>query len=39
MSLEKTRLTDFVGQLGADKMRELDAALTVALGLRSSPIT
>jgi mRNA interferase MazF len=38
MSLEKTRLTDFVGQLGADKMRELDAALTVALGLRSSPI-
>lgn len=39
MSLEKTRLTDFVGELGADKVRELDAALAVALGLqpRSRP--
>jgi hypothetical protein len=38
MSLEKTRLTDFVAQLGADKIRELDAALAVALSLRSPPI-
>jgi mRNA interferase MazF len=35
MSLEKARLTDFVGELGADKLRELDAALTVALGLQT----
>ena len=34
ISLEKSRLTDFVGALGADKLRELDAALTVALGLQ-----
>ena len=40
MSLEKNRLTDFVGELGADKLRELDASLAVALGLqaRSRPI-
>jgi mRNA-degrading endonuclease toxin of MazEF toxin-antitoxin module len=39
MSLEKARLTDFVGRFGADKLRELDAALVAALGLqmRSSP--
>lgn len=35
MSLEKTRLTDFVGELGTDKLRELDAALAVALGLQT----
>ncbi len=35
MSLEKARLTDFVGRLAADKMRELDAALAVALGLQA----
>jgi mRNA interferase MazF len=35
MSLEKTRLTDFVDELGADKLRELDAALAVALGLQT----
>ncbi len=35
MSLEKSRLTDFVGQLGANKIRELDAALAVALGLQA----
>jgi mRNA-degrading endonuclease toxin of MazEF toxin-antitoxin module len=35
MSLEKTRPTDFVGELGADKLRELDAALAVALGLQT----
>jgi mRNA interferase MazF len=33
ISLDKSRLTDFVGKLGADKLRELDAALAVALGL------
>ena len=33
MSLEKSRLTDFVGELGVDKLRELDSALLVALGL------
>jgi mRNA interferase MazF len=34
MSIEKSRLTDFVGALGADRLRELDAALAIALGLR-----
>ena len=40
MSLEKSRLTDYVGELGVDKLRELDAALTVALGLqiKSQPL-
>jgi mRNA interferase MazF len=33
MSLEKTRLTDYVGELASDKMRELDSALLFALGL------
>ena len=33
MSLEKSRLTAYVGDLGADKLRELDSALLVALGL------
>jgi mRNA interferase MazF len=33
MSLEKSRLTDFVGELTFDKMRELDDALHVALAL------
>jgi mRNA interferase MazF len=33
MSLEKTRLTDYVGELASDKMRELDSALLIALGL------
>lgn len=33
MSLEKSRLTDYVGELAGDKLRELDGALLVALGL------
>jgi mRNA interferase MazF len=33
MSLEKSRLTDFVGELASEKMRELDVALHIALGL------
>jgi mRNA interferase MazF len=33
MSLEKSRLTDYVGELVGDKLRELDGALLVALGL------
>jgi mRNA interferase MazF len=37
ISLEKSRLTDYVGELTPGKMRELDVALTVALGLSSSP--
>jgi mRNA interferase MazF len=36
MSLEKSRLTDYVGELTADKLRELDNALLVALGLPTS---
>ena len=36
MSLEKSRLTDYVGELATDKMRELDMALTVAVGLPAS---
>jgi mRNA interferase MazF len=33
MSLEKSRLTDCVGELASDKLRELDTALLSALGL------
>jgi len=33
MSLEKFRLTDFVGELTPEKLHELDSALLVALGL------
>ncbi len=33
MSLEKSRLTDHVGELTFDKLRELDDALLVALAL------
>jgi mRNA interferase MazF len=33
MSLEKSRLTDYVGELALDKLHELDKALLVALGL------
>ena len=33
MSLEKSRLTDYVGELTADKLLELDTALRVSLGL------
>ena len=33
MSLEKSRLTDYVGELSIDKLRELDDALLVALAL------
>jgi mRNA interferase MazF len=33
MSLEKSRLTDYVGELAPDKLRELDSALLTALGL------
>ncbi len=33
MSLEKSRLTDYVGELTLDKLRELDDALLVALAL------
>ena len=36
MSLEKARLTDYVGELTADKLRELDDALMVALGIATS---
>jgi len=35
MSLEKSRLTDYVGELAADKLGELDSALLIALGLRA----
>src|SRR5271169_310795 len=33
MSLEKSRLTDYVGELMPDRLQELDDALVVALGL------
>jgi mRNA interferase MazF len=36
MSLEKSRLTDCVGELAPDKLRELDGALMVAVGLAPS---
>jgi mRNA interferase MazF len=36
VSLEKTRLTDYVGDLNSDKLTELDRALSVALALPAS---
>jgi mRNA interferase MazF len=33
MSLEKSRLTDYVGEMASDKLSELDRALLNALGL------
>jgi mRNA interferase MazF len=36
VSLEKTRLTDYVGELASDKISELDRALSVALALPGS---
>lgn len=35
VSIEKSRLTDFVGELSPAKLIELDAALVQALGLRA----
>ena len=34
MSLEKTKLTDFVWQLDTEELRELDVALIAALGVQ-----
>ena len=34
MSIDKSRLTDFVGALSTAKRRDLDAALVAALGLK-----
>lgn len=34
MSLEKSRLTDYVGELSDEKMVQLDKALQLALALR-----
>jgi hypothetical protein len=31
--LYRVRLTDYVGDLASDKLRELDSALLIALGL------
>jgi mRNA interferase MazF len=39
MSLEKSRLTDYVGELASDKLRELDSALLVALGIPTAAQT
>jgi mRNA interferase MazF len=33
VSLEKTRLTDYIGELTSDKLGELDRALSLALAL------
>jgi mRNA-degrading endonuclease toxin of MazEF toxin-antitoxin module len=37
MSLEKSRLSDFIGALTAAKVRELDRALSAALALPHAP--
>jgi mRNA interferase MazF len=37
MSIEKSRLTDFVGELSSAKLAELNAALILALGLPGAP--
>lgn len=36
MSIEKSRLTDYVGELTVDKLHELDTALLIALGISAS---
>ncbi len=36
MSLEKSKLTDYVGELTTEKLRELDNALLIALGITTS---
>ena len=36
MSLEKSRLTDYVGELTTARLRELDTALLIALGITPS---
>jgi mRNA interferase MazF len=36
MSLEKSRQTDYIGELTTEKLRELDDALLVALGIPTS---
>jgi mRNA interferase MazF len=36
LSIEKSRLTDYVGELASEALRELDAALSPALGLPKS---
>jgi mRNA interferase MazF len=36
MSLEKSRLTDFVGELAPEQLHELDGALLLALGIQAS---
>jgi mRNA interferase MazF len=36
ISLEKSKLTDYVGELANDKLRELDQALLIALGITTS---
>ena len=33
MSLEKSRLTDYVGELGSEKLQELESALSIALAI------
>ena len=37
MSLEKSKLTDYIGELATDKLRELDNALLIALGIPPGP--
>jgi mRNA interferase MazF len=37
ISIEKSRLTDYVGELGSDKARELDRALIAALAIAVVP--
>lgn len=36
MSIEKVKLTDYIGELTAGKLRELDDALLIALGVPAS---
>lgn len=37
ISIEKSRLTDFVGALSPEKLSELDRALSIALDVRAFP--
>ncbi len=39
MSLEKSRLTDYVGELTTEKLRDLDKALLVGLGVPANART
>ena len=37
-TIDKSRLTEYIGSVGVETMKAVDAALTVSVGLRSMPL-